>query len=114
MSCNCSQLDQIPECTDSILLGSIDPDTEYYIYVKNSSTGFTYREEVTSDELGHIELDLTQPDPTFYNQESSYEVWVTLRDSNERLEITYAYGLTDTCLALSFFRLSTTIEEEEI
>jgi hypothetical protein len=35
MACNeCHELDQIPECTDSIELGSIDADTEVYILCK--------------------------------------------------------------------------------
>jgi hypothetical protein len=112
MACNdCSELDSIPECTDSIVLGSIDPDTEVYIYVKNIFTDYVHREEVTSDGDGDITLDLTEPDSSFYNPDSQYEIWVTLRDSSERLDITYAYGLTDTCLSLSFFRVNDTTEE---
>jgi hypothetical protein len=112
MSCNCSELDSIPECTDSIVLGAIsDIDTEVYIYVKNTFTGYVHREEATSNGDGDVTLDLTEPDSSFYNQDSAYEVWITTRDSSDRLEILYAYGLTDTCLSISFFRVNDTTEE---
>jgi hypothetical protein len=114
MACNnCSELDPIPECTDNILLGTIEPDTEVYIYVKNLSSGYVHREETTSDEDGYLTLDLTEPDPTYYNSDSHYEVWATLRTDNVRLDITYAYGLIDSCLSLSFFRVNDTTEEAE-
>lgn len=112
MACNnCSQLDEIPECTETLVLGTIDPDTEIYIYVKNISNGYVHREETTSNGDGDITLDLTAPDSTFYNPDSSYEVWATLRTESVRLDITYAYGLTDTCLSISFFRVNDTTEE---
>jgi hypothetical protein len=112
MACNdCYQLDSIPECTEELELGSIAPDTEVYIYVKNIFTGYVHREEVTSDGDGDIVLDLTQPDISFYNQHSIYEIWVTLRTDNERIEVTYAYGLTADCFSLSFFQVNDTTEE---
>ncbi len=113
MACNnCSELDPIPECTESLLLGTIEPDTEVYIYVKNISNRYIHSEATTSDEDGYLTLDLEQPDPTYYNSDSSYEVWATLRTDNVRLSITYAYGLTDTCLAISFFRVNDTYTPE--
>jgi hypothetical protein len=112
MACNCSELDQIPECTESIVLGALSEiDTEVYIYVKNTFTGYVHREETTSNGDGDVTLDLTQPDSSFYNQDSAYEVWVTLRSDSERMDILYAYGLTNTCLSLSFLRVNNTTEE---
>jgi hypothetical protein len=101
------------ECTESLVLGTIDPDTEIYIYVKNISNGYVHRQEITSDAEGEITLDLTAPDPTFYNSDSSYEVWATLRTDSVKLDILYAYGLVDTCLSISFFRVNDTTEEAE-
>jgi hypothetical protein len=105
MACNdCYSLEQIPECTESQVLGTIDPDTEVYIYVKNVFSGYVHRQEATSNETGELTLNLTLPEASFYNQDSQYQVWATLRDDNERIDITYAYGLTATCLNLSFFK----------
>lgn len=105
MACNdCSTLDPIPECTASKVLGTIDPDLDVYIYVKNLFTGYIHRQEATSDIDGELTINLTLPDISFYNQDNSYEVWTTLRDDDTLLDITYAYGLTDTCLNLSFFK----------
>jgi hypothetical protein len=112
MACNdCYILDSIPECTESLELGSIAPDTEVYIYVKNIFTGYVHRQETTSDGDGDLILDLTEPDISFYNQDSIYEIWATLRTDNERLDITYAYGLTSDCFSLSFFAVNDTTEE---
>jgi hypothetical protein len=112
MACNdCYLLDSIPECTEELVLGTIDPDTEVYIYVKNIFTGYVHREEVTSDGDGEIVLDLTQPDISFYNQDSIYEIWATLRTDSERLDITVAYGQVHDCLSLSFFAVNDTTEE---
>jgi hypothetical protein len=111
MACNdCYLLDSIPECTENLEVGYIDPNTEVYIYVKNIFTGYVHREEVTSDGDGLINLDLTQPE-TFYNQDSIYEIWVTLRTDNERIDITVSYGEVHDCLSLAFFAVNDTTEE---
>lgn len=112
MACNeCTSLESIPECSESIAIGKVTVLTEVYIYVKNIFTDYVHREEVTSDADGDIILDLAFPDPSFYNSDSQYEVWATLRTDSDRLDITYAYGLTDTCLNISFFRVNDTTEE---
>jgi hypothetical protein len=112
MACNnCYSFDSIPECTSELTLGIIDPLTDIYIYVKNTFTGYMHREEVTSDANGEIILDLTQPDPSFYNQDSSYEIWATLRTDSDLIEITVAYGIVDTCISVEFFKVNDTTEE---
>lgn len=112
MACNeCTSLESTPECSDSITIGKITALTEAYIYVKNIFTGYIHREEVTSDADGDIVLNLSEPDSSFYNSDSAYEVWVTLRTDSERLDVTYAYGLTDTCFNLEFYKVNDTTEE---
>jgi hypothetical protein len=114
MACNdCHELDQIPECTDSLELGSVDADTEVYIYVKNIFTGYIHRQEALSDEEGVLTLDLTQPESSYYNKDSSYEIWVTLRTDNVRIDITVSYGVVADCLNLSFFAVNDTYELPE-
>lgn len=111
MACNdCHELDQIPECTDSLELGSIDADTEVYIYVKNIFTGYVHRQEALSDEEGTLTLDLTEPESSFYNKDSSYEIWITLRTDNVRIDITISYGVVADCLNLSLFAVNDTSE----
>lgn len=113
MACNdCHELDQIPECTDSLELGTIDAETEVYIYVKNTFTGYVHRQEALSGLYGALELDLTLPDPTYYNKDSSYEIWVTLRTDNVRIDITVSYGVVADCLNISFFPVNDTSELE--
>jgi hypothetical protein len=110
MACNnCLSLDQIPECTDSMVLGEMAVSTEVYIYVKNTFTGYIHRQEAISDGAGELELDLEQPDPSFYNQDSHYEVWVTLRTDDVKIIFTVdaeAY----TCLEISFYKINDTYE----
>lgn len=111
MACNdCHTLDQIPECTESLELGTIDADTEVYIYVKNNFTDYVHRQEALSDGDGLLTLDLTQPDPTFYNKDSSFEIWVTLRTDNVKIDITVSYGVVADCLNLSLFPVNDTYE----
>ncbi len=106
MACNnCENLDPIPECSESLELGTITADTDVYIYVKNT-IGYVHRQEAISDNDGLLEIDLTEPDLSFYNKDNSYEVWVTLRDDNERIDITISYGIVADCVNISFFPIN--------
>ncbi len=108
MACNdCHTLDPIPECSESLELGTIDTNTEVYIYVKNI-TGYTHRQEAISGNYGALTLNLYIPDPSLYNKDNSYEVWATLRDDNERIDITVAYGIVADCINISFFPINDT------
>jgi hypothetical protein len=114
MACNnCHELDQIPECTETLELGNIAVDTEVYIYVKNLFTEYVHRQEAISDVDGLLTLDLTQPDPSFYNKDSAFEIWVTLRTDNVKLDVTVAYGTVADCMNLSFFPVNDTYELPE-
>ena len=105
MSCNTCQLTKpIPTCTESLVLGTIASDTDVYIFVKNHSSGYIHRQEATSTLYGTLALDMSLPDPSFYNQDSNYEVWVTLQtvSPNDRLDITID-SVTYDCFSLSFY-----------
>lgn len=111
MACNdCLQLDQIPECTDTLELGNIGVnDAEVYIYVQNTFTGYTHRQEAVSSVAGALTLDLTQPDKSFYNQDSAYKVWTTLRIDNVKINFTVDTEESE-CLDISFFKVNDTYE----
>jgi hypothetical protein len=112
MACNnCETLDAIPECSDSLELGTIDADTEVYIYVKNNFTGYIHKQNAVSGLYGALTLDLTLPDPSFYNKDSNYEVWATLRDDNERIDITVSYGIVADCVSPQFFLVNDFLDE---
>lgn len=103
MACNtCQSLDSISECSDTIELGIIDPDLEVYIYVKNIHSGYIHRQEAVSDNTGLLILDLSNPDVSFYNQNSAYEVWVTLQTDSTRL--VFIDPATFDCLNPSFYK----------
>lgn len=105
MGCNTCQLTKsIPVCTESLVLGSIAPDTDVFIFILNHTTGYTHRQAATSDIAGLLSLDLELPDPSFYNPDSNYELWATLdTDSpNDRLDITIDSVAYD-CFNLSFY-----------
>jgi hypothetical protein len=92
-----------------MVLGTIAVDTEVYIYVKNTFSGYLHSQEAISDNAGVLTLDLTQPDPSFYNQDSHYEVWVTLMTDNVKLTFTEDLETYD-CLEISFYKVNDTYE----
>lgn len=108
MACNdCHPLASIPECTNEMVLGNIAVNTQVYIYVENLVTGYIHRQEALSDNTGEVILDLSEPDPSFYNQNSSYEVWVTLRTDNVRMAVTVGADLEEEavdCIDISFYK----------
>jgi hypothetical protein len=107
MACNsCESTLLIPSCTDALVIGDTEHiETDVYIYLKNNSSGYIYRQEGTTDENGYITLDCTdilemlQPGIEF-------EIWVTLRTSNERLELfptlPYPQVTSYTCFNIEF------------
>lgn len=110
MACNnCLSLDESPECSATLSIGTIAVDTEVYIYVKNTFTDYIHRQEALSDGAGALALDLAKPISSFYNQDSSYELWVTLRTDNVKLTFTVD-EVAYTCFNLSFHGVNDTSE----
>lgn len=107
MACNtCQATKLIPVCTDSLILGEIAPDTDVYIFVINHSNGYTHRQEATSDAEGILKIDLSKPDPSFYNPDSAYEIWATLQDEPQNLRLLITIEEEPySCFNLSFNRV---------
>lgn len=105
MSCTpCQPTKKIPTCAAEVVVGSIeDLSTDIYIYIKNLTTGYLHRQESTSGPYGLVTLDLSVPDSSFYNPNSTYELWATLANAQigDRLEITIDEE-PETCFELSF------------
>lgn len=85
MSCNnCTATKSIPTCTTDLIIGQIeDFDTDVFVFVKNLTTGYSLRFEATSEGDGTVRLDMTLVDPSFYNPNSLYEIWITLQDEGQ-------------------------------
>lgn len=105
---DCQPTNLIPTCTTALVLGTIpDLTTAVFIYVRNLTTGNTHRQSVTSDGAGLVTMDTTDPVPSFYSPNMTYEVWITLAtgDLEDRLDITVGtVTITgdDACLNLNF------------
>jgi hypothetical protein len=107
MACiDCLRTKVVPACTDELILGTIEEVAPINIFVKNLSTGYIYVQQSDSTSLsgyGSVSLDMTDPDTSFYNPNSSYEIWVTLQDESNNDRLSIAVGDEDgTCLAVSF------------
>ncbi len=106
MACTtCHQLTEIPECSDSIVLGTTAIDTELYIYVKNLYSQYIHKQEALSSGSGVVTLDLTKPSKDFYNKDSAYQVWITLKTDNEKIDFTIDTVSLD-CFNLTVYPVS--------
>lgn len=108
MTCiSCTPTKSIPSCIDDLIIGTGVAATDYVVYVENLTTGYIYAQEVTSDGSGLITLDTTLPDKSFYNKDSSYNLWVGLPGGspNDMEEITID-GTGYTCFLLTFIDIS--------
>jgi len=103
MFCNCEEAYSLPECTDTITIGTLLPNTIYWIHIENTSSGYKYTQEVTSDALGVIVLDSTQPSQAFYNERSLYQISVTLPEESTTKNITID-AIAVQCIFLSFYK----------
>jgi len=109
MSCkgcsDCVETKCLPVCLSNIIVGVFEPDTDYYIYLENATTGQLLRFESTTDGNGKLEFSLGfEPMP-----DQSYKLWVTETNQNidheEEIIIPYGYYTSDStadCLALRF------------
>lgn len=102
MSCsNCTQTKIIPTCTGLLQVGTVTPDTDYWVHVKNLITHNTYRQTVTSDVAGLLFFDLTKPDTSAYSPNFDYELYVTEVGSGVVVEVD-VNGTLYSCFNLSF------------
>jgi hypothetical protein len=107
MACvNCLRTNIVPACTDELIIGTIQEIAPINIFVKNLTTGFVYLQQADSISLygyGSVILDMNDPDKSFYNPNSSYEIWVTLQDDTEKERLSISVGDEDAdCITVSF------------
>lgn len=78
MSCICQESQKIPTCLYELILGSVsEVNTLVHVDIRNVSTGYTFRQSVTTSAEGLVTIDLTTPEPSFYNPDSYYEVSIS-------------------------------------
>lgn len=78
-------------CTGELVIGQIAEDTDVYVYIKNITSGYQFRFSATSDENGFVTIDLTTAPEGMLNDNSFYQIWFTLQDSqiDDMIAITY-------------------------
>jgi hypothetical protein len=111
MACNtCHQLTEVPECSSTLNLGTLALlNTELYIYVKNLHSGYVHKQEAISSGAGLVTLNTTEPSKDFYNKDYAYEIWVTLRTNNDRVNFTINTVVLD-CFNPSFHQVNSFYE----
>lgn len=90
-------------CGDTLELGIVSVlFDDVYVFVKNMSNGYEYRQLVTTAIDGTVVYDVTVPGHEFYNPNSTYEIKVT--DLNDvLLPITIGADVSD-CFLVTFRR----------
>lgn len=103
MFCNeCAVASELYACSDAIIVGSANPDTDYYVFLRNNTTGLESRFDVTSDNTGLITWDLPAND--IFATGLSYTLWVTTTAANDKVEIQSGDDVF-TCIDLTFTQL---------
>ncbi len=104
---DCTKTLLIPACTDTIVLGTIpDVSQNIYIFANNVTTGRQERQDAVTNADGVVTMDLSIPSEDFYSENHRFEVYITLRDTNntERLAITVGED-TFECFTLNFEKI---------
>lgn len=96
----------LPACLSNIIIGIFEPNTDYYIYIEDVTTGQLILFSATADGAGVLQFALGAFEPM---PDHSYMLWITLTNQNIDHEeiITIPYGLysvdsTASCLSLRF------------
>lgn len=61
--------------TNTLVIGTVEPDTECIIFIKNADNGVTKQFEATSDNNGLLSIDLNDVVP-FINDVAPFKLWV--------------------------------------
>ena len=103
MSClNCEIYLERLAC-EPFTVGNTEGATDIDIWIKNHTTGYLHKQELTTDVDGNISVDNTIPSVGFYNAHSVYELWITLRGETKRVDfIESDTGDAVQCLNLKF------------
>lgn len=74
----CQPTKKIPDCFDKLIIGLVEQAlTDYYVYIKDLTTGGTIRVEATSNSGKELKID----NSSSFSPAHSYEVWVTLKSA---------------------------------
>ena len=108
MSCDnecCRLMNKVPTCANELILGTVMPNTDYWIYVDNLASNYSYRQSSTSDAQGLLSLDLTLPGKSFYMTNYTYNVRITEQGAYDivRLEI---QDNTFNCITIPFYTVN--------
>lgn len=80
MSCECPKVCTMPKCSESIIIGTIAPDTTVLVQFQNIITGKIKQVQSESDEDGLLTADISLIN-SFFTENFAYEI--TLLSSNK-------------------------------
>lgn len=104
--CQLAQCLNLPtECDEANLtIGTLEPDTDYYIYVWDEGRDKTKRISATSDGTGLLTFDML-PYRRFFNDVTRFAIWVTKTDEGitEKNNITIGSEVY-TCFTFTFIK----------
>lgn len=91
----------------NLILGALDIDTDYTLYIEDMNSGVLKSIALTSDGSGNISFDMNDY-PGFFHQNTAYIIWVTLLDAGltEVEDITFGAYEIYTCLIIEFMKVS--------
>lgn len=105
MDCiGCTKTKPILNCIDSLVIGTLEPTTAYYVYFENSSNNkLNVIADVTTDADGLLSVDLGFTP----NASVTYKVWVTLADATniDARELIGINAIEADCLFVNFSRV---------
>lgn len=91
--CNpCIKVKSIPKCTQSVVLGTITPDTDVSVYVWDVTTSLIQTLDAASDNAGLLTVDFSD---LALLSSHAYEVWATTAGGNYKDKLTITVGSTE-------------------
>ncbi len=73
----CTETQDVPSCTENLIIGKVEIGQECIIYLKNNATGYIHKQFADADPDGLITLDMTLPYNDFYSPNFYFTMWVT-------------------------------------
>lgn len=91
--CNpCIKTKSIPKCTQSVVLGTITPDTDVSVYVWDVTTSLIQTMDAASDNAGLLAVDFSN---LALLSSHAYEVWATTLGGNYKDKLTIMVGASE-------------------
>ena len=93
--------------TQNLILGAVEPDMDYTLYIIDNSSEVFKALPFTSDSEGDITLNMNDY-PVFFHPGTTYTLWVTLIGAgvNDSEDITFSAYDIFTCVIIEFATLS--------